>query len=178
MLPTATALLLLLALLLGGGRDVRADEDQVNCGDLDMTFEAGGYDLSCAVKSEMLAGFDGTVRIQRLEATASDSSRFLDARLYNLMGRVYYSGMDLRNNLDDFYGHLSIKDWHSGHAVATLATAEFATNLRGLPSKCVAFQKFGHHEYQGYKKVMIGIACSQGDIDQAYEALKRLTLPD
>jgi hypothetical protein len=126
----------------------------------------------------MLPGFDGTVQIQRLEATANDSSHFVDARMYTLLGRVYYSGVDLRNNLNDFYGHLTLKDWHSGRAVSTLATAEFETSMRGLPSKCVAFQKFGHHDYDGYKKLMIGIACSQGDVDQVYEALKRLTLPN
>ena len=150
----------------------------VNCADIAMTFDAQGYDVACDSASEMLADLDGTMASQHLEATAGDSSSFIDAFHYSFLGQVTYTATDLRSNFESLYGKLDFKDWHSGRTMANLATAEFKADMRGLPSNCVAFQKLGHPQWGGYKKIMVGIACSQENIDQAYAVLKRLYLPN
>lgn len=175
----ALALGLFLLLLAAVDAPARAATKPVDCADLAISFDTKtGYDLSCETDSTLLADMDGSLQIQHLEATAGDSSSFVDARYYDLMGRVTYTSTDLRANLQTTYGHLTLSDWQSGRAVDNLATAEFKADLRGLPSRCVAFQRLGHRDWGGYKKVMIGIACSQTDIDQAYAALKHLYLPN
>jgi hypothetical protein len=158
---------------------VQAATKSVDCADLSISFDSKtGYDLSCETDSTLLADMDGSLQIQHLEATAGDSSNFVDALYYDLMGRVTYTATDLRSNFQNLYGHMTFSDWQSGRAVSNLATAEFKADLRGLPSRCVAFQRLGHRDWGGYKKIMIGIACSQTDIDQAYDALKHLYLPN
>lgn len=157
----------------------RAATKAVDCADLAISFDAkNGYDLSCETDTTLIADMDGSVLIQHLEATAKDSSNFVDASYYNLMGRVIYTATDLRSNIKSFYDHITISDWKNGRAVSTLTTAEFKADMRGLPSHCVAYQKLGHRDWGGYKKLMIGVACSQEDIDQSYAALKRLYLPE
>ena len=158
----------------------RAAENAADCAALAVSFETkDGFELSCAVGTDMLPGMEGgSVEKQRLEATANDGTTFVDARYFDLLGRVYFTNPDLRTNFGDFYGKLEIKNWQSGQAVSTLTTAEFTADMRGLPSKCVAFQKLAHHAWDGYKKLMIGISCTQGDLGLAYAALKHLRLPD
>ena len=157
----------------------QAATKSVDCADLAISFDGKtGYDLSCETDSTLLADMDGSLQMQHLEATAGDSSNFVDAHYYDLLGRVIYTATDLRSNFQTLYGHLTLSDWQSGRAVSNLATAEFKAELRGLPSRCVAFQRLGHRDWGGYKKIMIGIACSQTDIDQAYDALKHLYLPN
>jgi hypothetical protein len=161
-----------------GGRHLAEAADAVNCADIAMRFDDKGFEVSCETGSEMLAGMNGTMESQHLEATASDSSSFVDAFHYSLNGQVIYTATDLRHNFETLYQRLSLRDWHSGRAVSTLSTAEFKADMRGLPSSCVAFQKLGHHDWGGYKKIMIGVACSQDNIDQAYIALNHLYLPN
>lgn len=158
----------------------RASENAVDCAALAVSFETkDGFELSCAAGTDMLPGMEGgSVEKQRLEATANDGTTFVDARYFDLLGRVYFTNPDLHTNFGDFYGKLDVKNWQTGQAVSTLTTAEFTADMRGLPSKCVAFQKLGHHAWDGYKKLMIGISCTQGDLALAYAALKHLRLPD
>ena len=164
---------------LGATGSAKAATKSVDCADLAISFDAkSSYDLSCETDSTLIADMDGSVLIQPLEATAKDSSNFVDASYYNLMGRVIYTATDLRDNIKSFYDHIAITDWRPGRAVSTLTTAEFKADMRGLPSHCVAYQKLGHRDWGGYKKLMIGVACSQQDIDQSYAALKRLYLPE
>lgn len=167
------------AILIQSGRyHVALAANAANCADIAMRFDDKGYDVSCDIGSEMLAGMNGTMDFQHLEATATDSSNFVDVFHYTLNGQVIYTAMDLRNNFESLYQKLALRDWHSGRPVSTFATAEFKADMRGLPSSCVAFQKFGHRGWGGYKKIMIGVACSQDNIDQAYNALNHLYLPD
>ena len=157
-----------------------AAENAVDCAALAVGFQTkDGFELTCEAGTDMLPGMEGgSVEKQRLEAMANDGSTFVDARYFDLLGRVYFTNPDLRTNFGDFYGKLEVKNWQSGQAVSTLSTAEFAADMRGLPSKCVAFQKLAHHAYDGYKKLMIGVSCTQGDLSLAYAALKHLRLPD
>jgi hypothetical protein len=172
------AILVAAQIVPGVNRPAEAATKAVDCADLAISFDdKNGYDLSCETETSLLADMDGSMLLQHLEATANDSSNFVDAFYYNLMGRVIYTATDLRANLTNFYGHLTISDWQSGRPVSTLTTAEFKTDMRGLPSHCIAYQKLSHRDSGGYKKVMIGVACSQGDINQSYAALKRLYLP-
>jgi hypothetical protein len=152
----------------------------VDCAALAVGFETkDGFELNCEAGTDMLPGMEGgSVEKERLEATANDGTTFVDARYFDLLGRVYFTNPDLRANFGDFYGKLEVKNWQSGQAVSTLTTAEFAADMRGLPSKCVAFQKLAHHAWDGYKKLMIGVSCTQGDLSLAYAALKHLRLPD
>jgi hypothetical protein len=175
----ALIVLVIAQVLPGITTPARAATKTVNCTDLAISFDAkSDYDLSCESDTSLLADMNGSMLIQHLEATADDSSNFLDAFYYNLMGRVIYTANDLRNNITTFYGHLTISDWQSGRPVSTLTTAEFKTEMRGLPSHCIAYQKLAHRDWGGYKKLMVGVACSQDNIEQSYAALKRLYLPN
>lgn len=178
-----TGLLTLAIVLLAFAPDraSAAAKDAVDCADISMSFDAkAGYELQCEEATQQITGFDGvnSFEVQHLEATAASSDAFVDAFHYVLAGRVILTNTDLRNNLQDFYGHLSISDWKSGRIVSNLSTAEFTTTMRGLPSHCIAFQRLAHPEWGGYKKIMVGVACSQDDIDHAYTALKLLYLPN
>lgn len=167
--------------VLAPGRAAAAAKDAVDCADISMSFDAkAGYELQCEEATQLITGFEGSnsYEVQHLEATAADSDAFVDAFHYTLNGRVILTNTDLRNNLQDFYGRLSISDWQSGRAISNLSTAEFKTTMRGLPSHCIAFQKLAHRDWDGYKKIMIGVACSQDDVDHAYTALKYLYLPN
>lgn len=185
-LTTASAALasLTLAVLIFCGVTAKqaaaASKDAVDCASISMSFDVkSGYELNCEEATRVISGFDSSNSyvIQHLEATSATSNIFVDAFHYTLTGRVILTNTDLRNNLKDFYGDLAISDWQSGRALESLATAEFRTEMRGLPSHCVAFQRLGHRDWGGYKKLMIGVSCSQDDIEQAYSALKYLYLP-
>lgn len=180
--PILARLILLGSLvLLAGFRPaaaLAAGPDEVDCADLSMTFRGSGYDRTCETGSMAFADTDGSALYQRLEANAEDSSHFLVVMLLSVQGRAIYTGVSLRTNLTDFYDGLRIDTWHDGHAVKALSTAEFDSDLRGLPSHCLAFQKLAHRDQGGYRKVMVGFACSQDDIKQAYQALDELDLPD
>lgn len=146
-----------------------------------MSFDtAAGYEVNCEEATQLITGFEGanSYAVQHLQATAASADTFLDAYHYTVNGRIYLTGTDLRANLHDFYGDLQISDWQSGRVIASLSTAEFTGMIRGLPSHCVAFQKMAHHAWGGYKKIMVGVACTQGDVERAYTALKYLHLPD
>jgi hypothetical protein len=180
-LATAGAALVLIVLLLCAPLARHAEaasKDAVDCDDISMSFDAkSGYELNCTKMTRDLAGMNGSYEEQRLQATAADGVTFVDAFHDTLMGQIILTGTDLRNNLKDFYGNLPISDWQTGRTMESLSTAEFRADMRGLPSHCVAFQRLGHHESGGYKKLMIGVSCSQGDIGQAYAALQYLHLP-
>lgn len=148
-------------------------EDEVECSSLRLQVSAGDYDSTC----EFYSSSSGAV--EYLEANASDGSHFLVVLDRTAVHRyIYRSGGSLSAKLrDDF--RLEISDWRSGDTQQGLKTAEFETRMKGIPSQCVAFEKYMRKEYGGYRRWISGFGCSQkGDRAQVYAAMRHVNFPE
>jgi hypothetical protein len=67
-----------------------------------------------------------------------------------------------------------IKDWKSLDKTAGYDVAEFSRNISGQDSHCIAVQRYTNPMYTGYKRQLIGMGCTTGDLQSVYQILQRM----
>lgn len=137
------------------------------------------YDVTCMELPDTTSGGepDAKTRTFSMTAFAKDASHIIVTYRVVAGIRTYISYSDkVSGAVQRFLGndHGEVK---SGRSLSQIDVAETTARLNGSDNKCLIFQKLGRREYSGYKKVNLGMICTQRDISLAYDALEKLLLP-
>jgi len=80
----------------------------------------------------------------------------------------------LRENFNAMFGEGDIKDWKSLDKKAGYEVAEFSQDISERDSRCIAVQRYTNPMYTGYKRHLLGVGCTVGDLQSVYQLLQRI----
>jgi hypothetical protein len=158
---------------------VRADE-AIDCSATPFVFSGEGYFVDC-LRIETRAAKDGASgqsQSDLISISSSDRTLFLTVVSRRLTAvHLYMRRQDLRKNTRDFFSSIQLNEWNGIGNKSGYDMAEFASEVSGQPSHCLALQRYLNPAYDGYKRHVIGIGCTAGDLAPLYAALEKLRAP-
>ena len=91
--------------------------------------------------------------------------------------RLYMQRKGLGENFREMFDDIKAEDWKGIGNKDGYDTAEFTAVISGLPSSCVAIQRYLNPAWEGFKRRLIGMGCSPLGRDSVYAALTKLRAP-
>jgi len=165
--------------LLTAAAPARADE-AIDCSATPFVFSGEGYFVDC-LRIEARASKDGASgqsQSDLISITSSDRTMFLTVVSRRLTAvHLYMRRQDLRSNTRDFFSSIPLDEWNGIGNKSGYDMAEFASEVSGQPSHCLALQRYMNPAYDGWKRHVIGIGCASGDLTPVYAALEKLRAP-
>lgn len=165
--------------LLAPSAPAQADEP-IDCSATPFVFSGEGYFVDC-LRIETRASKDGASgqsQSDLISISSSDRTMFLTVVSRRLTAvHLYMRRQDLRANTRDFFSSIQLNEWNGIGNKAGYDMAEFASEVSGQPSHCLAMQRYLNPAYDGYKRHVIGIGCTAGDLAPLYAALEKLRAP-
>lgn len=175
----ALAGLILAAAWFLAAASAQADE-AIDCSATPFVFSGEGFFVDC-LRIEARANKDGASgqsQSDLISISSSDRTMFLTVVSRRLTAvRLYMRRQDLRANTRDFFSSMQLDDWNGIGNKSGYDMAEFASEVSGQSSRCLALQRYLNPAYDGYKRHVIGIGCTSGDLAPVYAALERLRAP-
>lgn len=157
----------------------QADE-AIDCSATPFVFSGEGYFVDC-LRIETRASKDGASgqsQSDLISIASSDRTMFLTVVSRRLTAvHLYMRRQDLRTNTRDFFSSIPLNAWNGIGNKAGYDMAEFNSEVSGQPSRCLAMQRYLNPAYDGYKRHVIGIGCTAGDLAPLYAALEKLRAP-
>lgn len=157
-----------------------ADFNEIDCGSSAFGFSEAGFSADCERSSENVRADEstGSSEIDVMNISSDDRTVFITiVSIKVTAARLYMEHRSLGENFRSAFSHLEIEDWSSIGNRNGYDSAEFNTKIAGLPSSCVAVQRYTNVAWTGYKRRLIGMGCSAVDRNQVYTALTKLRAP-
>jgi hypothetical protein len=164
--------LLLMTFLLQGKLSLAAED----CEDFFNDGAASQYQITCEEENDRPGGdSDAKISSKTMTAFARDASHFVVVYRVTAGIRTYLTYND---NVNGAARRLLANhgDTKPGRSLGPIDTLETTARINGTDQRCLVFQRVGRKEYSGYKKVNLGMVCTQQDISLAYQVLEKLSL--
>ena len=178
--PINAAAALLAAVIITLSATASADMEDIDCSSSSFSFAGEGYDLDCQRDlGKVRAGeSSGETQVDVMSIKGDDPYVFMtvvDIRI--TATRIYMEHRSLKENFRDAFTHIEIKDWNSVDKKNGYDIAEFTAEISGYPSSCIAIQRYTNPMHVGFKRRVIGMACSPVSREPVYAALTNLHAP-
>jgi hypothetical protein len=140
----------------------------IDCSSTNFKFADAAYNIDCE------RGWFDTTDI--ISVTNNDRTIFFTMVDRRITGQphVYLEYRRLRENFTAMFDEKDIKDWKSLDKKAGYDVAEFSRNISGQNSHCIAVQRYTNPMCTGYKRQLIGMGCTTGDLQSVYQILQRM----
>jgi hypothetical protein len=113
-----------------------------------------------------------------ISVTSDERSMFLTIVSIRLTSTgLHMRYQNLRENTRDFFSGVELNEWNGIGYKGGYDTAEFASDISGQPSHCIAIQRYLNPAYGGFKRHVIGMGCAAGSLDPVYAALEKMRAP-
>lgn len=157
-----------------------ADMIDIDCSSSSFAFTGEGYHVDCQRSDEQVRAEASTGAGQIDVMTISGDNRRLFMTVVGIRvtaTRIYMEYRGLRENFDDAFGDIEAEDWKAIGKQDGYDRAEFTAEISGMPSSCVAIQRYTNAAWIGFKRRVIGMGCSPVDRQLVYAALAKLSAP-
>lgn len=157
-----------------------ADMDDIDCATSQFSFAAEGYNVDCQRSTEPVrAGqSSGATQVDVITISAEDPRVFMTVVAIRISAtRLYLEHRSLRENFRETFSHIEAENWEGLGNKDGYDSAEFTATISGLPSSCVAIQRYSNPAWTGYKRRLVGMGCSTTNRDAVYAALAKLHAP-
>jgi len=157
-----------------------ADFKEIDCGGSAFGFAEAGFSVDCERSSQNVRADEstGATEIDVMNINSDDRTVFITMVSVRLTAsRLYMEHRSLGENFRGAFSHLEIEDWSTVGNRNGYDSAEFNTKIAGLPSSCVAVQRYTNVAWTGYTRRLIGMGCSAVDRNQVYTAFTKLRAP-
>lgn len=168
------------AVMLGGPAAAPADMVEIDCSSSSFAFSADGYHLDCQRSTgQVRAGeSSGATQIDVMTISGDNPRMFMTVVGIRVTAtRIYMEHRTLRQNFNDAFSDIEVADWKGIGNKGGYDSAEFTATISGLPSLCVAIQRYTNAAWTGFKRRVIGMGCSSVDRESVYAALDKLRAP-
>jgi hypothetical protein len=156
------------------------DMDEIDCSGSSFAFSADGYHVDCQRSTEQVRAGEssGSTQIDVMTISADDPRMFMTVVGVRITAtRLYMEHRSLRENFRDAFTEIEVEDWKGIGNKGGYDSAEFTATISGLPSSCVAIQRYTNAAWIGFKRRVIGMGCSPANRDLVYAALAKLRAP-
>jgi hypothetical protein len=171
----AAALLLATAML---APPAGAEEmTEIDCGSSPFGFADDGYHLDCerSTKQVRAGESSGGTQIDVMTISGDEPRMFMTVISMKINApRLYLEHRNLRESFGDTFKSIEVEEWKSIGNKNGYDSAEFKAEISGMPSWCVAIQRYSNPAWTGFKRHVVGMGCSPGSRDPVYDALPKL----
>jgi hypothetical protein len=154
--------------------------DAIDCSSSSFAFSGNGYNLDCERFSEQVRAGEssGATQIDVITISGEEPRMFMTVVGVHVRAtRLYMEYRGLRQNFTEAFTHIEVQDWNGIGNKGGYDSAEFTAVISGLPSSCVAIQRYTNAAWTGFKRRMIGMGCSPVDRSHVYDAIAKLRAP-
>lgn len=176
----AAAVAVCAALTITATTTAMAEFSEIDCGSSAFAFAEAGFHVDCERSNQNVRADEstGSSEIDVMNINSDDRTVFITiVSIRVTAARLYMEHRSLGENFRDAFSHLEIEDWSTIGNRNGYDSAEFNTKIAGLPSSCVAVQRYTNVAWTGYTRRLIGMGCSAVDRNQVYTALTKLRAP-
>lgn len=156
------------------------DLDAIDCSSSSFSFAGEGYNLDCERSNDQVRAGEssGATQIDVMTISGEEPRVFMTVVGVRITAtRLYMEYRGLRQNFNEVFGNVEAKDWNGIGNKGGYDSAEFTAVVSGLPSSCVAIQRYTNAAWTGFKRRMIGMGCSPVDRAHVYDAIAKLRSP-
>ena len=154
--------------------------DAIDCSSSSFAFSAEGYNVDCERSTDQVRAGEssGATQIDVMTISGEEPRMFMTVIGVRITAtRLYMEYRGLRQNFSEAFTHIEVQDWNGIGNKGGYDSAEFTALISGLPSSCVAIQRYTNAAWTGFKRRMIGMGCSPVDRTHVYEAIAKLRAP-
>lgn len=156
------------------------DMAEIDCGASSFGFAGAGYQVDCQRSTEQMriGQSSGATEIDVMTISAENPRMFMTmVGLRITATRIYMEHRSLRENFRDTFKHVEAENWQGTGNRQGWDSAEFTAVISGLPSDCVAVQRYTNAAWTGFKRRVIGMGCALAGREAVYAALALLRAP-
>ena len=159
----------------------QSDEmDAIDCSSSSFAFTGDGYHVDCERSTDQVRAGEssGATQIDVMTISGEEPRMFMTIVGVRITAtRLYMEYRGLRQNFDEVFSHVEVQDWNGIGNKGGYDSAEFTAIVSGLPSACVAIQRYTNAAWTGFKRRVIGMGCSTADRAPVYDAIAKLRAP-
>ncbi len=144
----------------------------VDCSSTNFKFSDAAYNIDC----ETVVPLDGGGAAEVMSVTNHERTIFFTMveRRITDQPHVFLEYRSLRDNFGAMFKEDGIKDWKSLDKRAGYEVVEFSRDISGQDSHCIAVQRYTNPMYTGYKRHLLGVGCTVGNLQSVYQLLDRI----
>src|SRR5262245_48135471 len=154
--------------------------DAIDCSSSSFAFSGDGFNVDCERSTDQARAGEssGATQIDVMTISGEEPRMFMTVVGVRITAtRLYMEYRGLRQNFNEAFTHIEVQDWNGIGNKGGYDSAEFTAVISGLPSSCVAIQRYTNAAWTGFKRRMIGMGCSTVDRSHVYEAIAKLRAP-
>jgi hypothetical protein len=171
----------LIAVALIAAPAARSDDmDAIDCASSSFAFSGEGFNVDCERSNDQVRAGEssGATQIDVMTISGEEPRMFMTVVGIRVTAtRLYMEYRGLRQNFNELFTSIEVKDWKGIGNKGGYDSAEFTAMISGLPSSCVAIQRYTNAAYIGFKRRLIGMGCSTLDRSHVYDAIAKLRAP-
>ncbi|HJT12045.1 MAG TPA: hypothetical protein VJ790_05470 [Dongiaceae bacterium] len=154
--------------------------DAIDCASSSFGFSEAGYNVDCERSTDQVRAGEssGATQIDVMTISGENPRMFMTIVGVRVTAtRLYMEYRGLRQNFSEAFTHIEVQDWNGIGNKGGYDSAEFTAVISGLPSSCVAIQRYSNAAWTGFKRRVIGMGCSPVDRAHVYDAIAKLRAP-
>jgi len=162
------------------GAAVKADFDPIDCGSTAFAFADAAYNVDCErSKDPLRVGQSSGSSVTDLMTVSSDDRTIFVTMLSRVITapRIYMEHRGLGENFRALFNEEGVQDWKSVGNKDGYDVAEFTREISGRNSHCVTVQRYTNPMHVGYKRHIIGMGCTVGQLESVYQILGHIDAP-
>jgi hypothetical protein len=152
----------------------------IDCGSSSFAFSGATYNVDCERSDDPLrvGSSTGSATTDVMAITSDDRTIFLTmvSRLITAP-RIYMQHSNLGDSFRAVFDDKGVKDWKSLGNKDGYDVAEFTTDISGRESHCITAQFYSNAAHTGFKRHVIGMGCTLGEIGAVYQLLGQIDAP-
>jgi len=170
----------LLALTVLCAGTARADLEPVDCGSTSFAMSGEGYLVDCERTDDSfhVGESSGSSTTEVMSVTTDDRTIFMTMVGQLITApRIYMEHRGLKQSFEDMFNEKDVTAWKSIGRKDGYEVAEFTRDISGSESHCITVQRYGNPLHVGFKRHIVGMGCTTGDVEAVYKLLEKIDAP-
>jgi hypothetical protein len=158
----------------------KADFEPVDCSATSFAFADAAYNVDCErSKDPLRVGQSSGSSVTDLITVSSDDRTIFVTMLSRVITapRIYMEHRSLGENFRSLFNEEGVEDWKALGNKDGYDVAEFTRDISGRSSHCITVQRYTNPMHVGYKRHIIGMGCTVGELDSVYQILGHIDAP-
>ena len=158
----------------------RADFEPIDCSSTSFAFSNAAYNVDCErSKDPVRAGEASGSSVTDVMTVSSDDRTIFVTMVSQVITapRIYMEHRGLGENFRAVFNEEGVEDWKSIGNKDGYDVAEFTREISGRNSHCVTVQRYTNPMHVGYKRHIIGMGCTVGQLESVYQILGHIDAP-
>jgi hypothetical protein len=158
----------------------KADFEPVDCSSTAFAFSDAAYNVDCERSRDPLRVGQSSGASVTDVMTVSSSDRTIFVTMLSRVitaPRIYMEHRSLGENFRSVFNEEGIEDWKALGNKGGYDVAEFTRDISGHNSHCITMQRYTNAAHTGYKRHIIGMGCTVGEVESVYQILQHIDAP-